>query len=391
MLLRLEQLNAIDPDAIWWEITPADIERATPNPQLYANPTGVDNALMSQLCMDKFQTWLTEQQIPHRVSSTAIESATIWDTVIGSAIKIGETRVILIPSDTIDRAELRVPQEWVDLPNWVGDYYLGIQVDLESNFMNIWGFTSHKSLKEKGRYDEIDRSYSLNGDRLVGDLNLLWVAEELDLAPRNIVDELSISLDRALELIKGLSKPSAYSPRLAIDFGEWGAILNNLNLRSQLYQTRLQSIAISQAPAPSFSLVEWVRQEFNNALASGWENHQAVTVRSPSHNNTIERSKLINLQVNLEPETIILLVGVVPASIDKMRVFVRVHPAIGSRYLPAQLELSYLDESGVSLRTVTARTNDNYIQLPAYTCPIGMEFNVQVKLNHARSIERFVV
>jgi Protein of unknown function (DUF1822) len=379
MLLNLEQISEIDPKSIWLDITPDEI-------------TGTDHAQLNQLCLDKFQTWLTDRSIPHQPSFSADESAAISDVITGCAIELGKLRLILIPTENLDRSELRVPQEWADLSNWAGDYYLGVQIDLDAQMMNIWGFVSHQTLKDRGRYSEQDRTYSLDSDLLVNNLDLLWIAEELALAPRSIVPELpALSIERALELIQILSQPSPYSPRLVLDFAEWGAIVNNPTLRSQLYQTRIGRNVIVQTPAPTFRLVDWLQQEFTNALASGWESYRSVAVMSPAHNRTIERAKLIDLQVDIDCKTVVLLVGIIPEDGDRVRVIVRVHPAIGSRYLPPQLQLSYVDMEGNSLRTVTARTNDDYIQLPAYTCPIGMEFHLQLQLQNARSIERFIV
>ncbi len=391
MLFNLEQIKAIDPSSIWLEISDDEIDRSTPNPQLYANPAGTNNARLNQLCSNKVRAWLDRQGIIHHLSFNEDRLPEIWDVVTGCAIEIGKHRLILIPSEDIDRSELRVPQEWIDLPNWAGDYYISIQIDLDANLMSIWGFTSHRSIKEKGRYSARDRTYSLDGDSLISDLDLLWMAEELDLEPKDIVEELpTISLEHALEIMQVASTPSPYSPRLAVDFAEWGAILNNPTLRSEFYLKRLQRAAIAQAPAPRFSLIDWLDREFN-VVASGWQSSQSIGVLSPEHNNTIERGKVINLQVDLQRETVILLVGVVPEGADRMRVAVRVHPAIGSRYLPPQLQLSYIDMDGANLRTVTARANDNYIQLPGYTCAVGMEFNIQLQLYSARSIERFIV
>jgi Protein of unknown function (DUF1822) len=392
MLLNLEQAQAIDPKSIWLEISADDLVRAEPNPQLYTNYTGINNARIDRLCLDKFQAWLDEREISHHPSFNDTEVVIIGDVVIGCAIEVGKRRLILIASESLDRDELRVPQEWVDLPNFVGDYYLAIQVDLDTKLINIWGFASHQILKERGQYSARDRSYSLASDALANNLDIVWLADELGLASRISVNDLTtLSLERALELIKILSKPSAYSPRFAVNFDEWGAILDNPTLRSQLYQTRLQRAEIDRAKAPSFSLVDWVQREFTNAIVSGWEqsNLQPIVLMSPS--NTIERSKLIDLQIALQRETVILLIGIIPDGVDRLRVIVQVHPAIGNRYLPAQLQLSYVDLDGVSLHTVTARTNDNYIQLPGYTCPVGMEFNIQLQLHTARSIERFIV
>lgn len=397
MLFTLEQLKAIDPQTLWLEISPADLDRANPNSQLYTNPTGINNALLSQLCLDKFQAWLSDREINSCVSLAVDESPQIWDVVIGGAIEIDRMRIILIPTNLLDRDELRVPQEWVDLPNWLGDYYLGVQVDVESGLMNVWGFTSHRSLKQRGRYSSLDRSYSLDSDFLVPDLDLLWLATELDLVERTTVSELpSITLETALTSIQLLSNPSPYSPRLLLDFEAWGAILNNQNLRSQLYQTRLSKMAIERAPAP-LQLGAWLQREFTNAIANGWQDYQPVPTLSPNQASlhgrgyANERSKLVNLQIDLQQHTVVLLIGIIPESSDRIRVLVRVHPAIGDRHLPPQLQLSYLDEQGVGLRTVIARTNDDFIQLPAFTCPTGMEFNIQLQLGSARSIERFVV
>ena len=152
MLLNLDHLRSIESETIWLELTPAEIALAQPNPQLYANQTGLTNAELNQLCLTKFQAWLVEQEISFTMSFTPDELTKVWDVVTGCAIEIGKTRLILIPTYNLDRDELTIPQEWIDLPNWVGDYYLGIQIDLEAGAMNIWGFASHQLIKNRGEY-----------------------------------------------------------------------------------------------------------------------------------------------------------------------------------------------------------------------------------------------
>lgn len=390
-MLNIETLQEIESDSLWLEITPADIELARPNPQLCSNPTSLNNAHLNQLCITKFREWLVDREIEHGLGVAADELTTIWDVVTGSAVKFRKTRLILIPTENLDRDELRVPQEWVDLPNWVGDYYVGVQIDLEAGAMNVWGFASHRSLRENGEYNHGDRTYSLDSGRLVTNLEILLMSAELALNERSSVAELPTrSLDSVLDAIEQLSIPSAYSPRLDLDFVEWGTILNNPNLRSQLHQTRLQRAEIDRIPAPSFRLVDWVRQEFTNTIANGWQSWQPAQgiVRSTE---TVERAKLIDLQIELRQATVVLLVGLIAESSERMRVIVQVHPTAPAQCLPPQLQLSYLDESGLSLRQVTARANDRLIQLPPYTCAIGTEFNLQLKLNDSRVIERFVV
>jgi hypothetical protein len=390
MSINIENIQSLEPQKIWLRIDSEDIDLARPDPNIYSSFTGLTNAELNQLCLNKFRSWLDETEIVHTASFTNEELTTIWDVVTGCAIEVGKTRLILIPSEDLDRDELRIPQEWVDLPNWLGDYYLGVQIDREAGTMNIWGFTSHNSIEQRGKYNHRDRTYSLDGNLLVTNLEILWLAQELGSNERSIVPELpALDLDSALVLIRELSIPSPYSPRLKSSFLQWGGLLNNANLRSQLYQTRLQKAIIDRTPTPSFCLSDWLNKEFTNALAGGWQPYQPALGKTLNP-NTIERAKLINLQLDLHQENLVLLICVVPENRERMRVLVQVHPGVSSRCLPPQLQLSYVDEDGLGLRTVTARNNDDCIQLPTYTCPIGMEFNIQLKLYEARVIERFI-
>ena len=389
-MFNLEQIVQIDRETLWLEITDTDLQIAEPSPQLYSNRTGLNHARSNRLCLHKFSSWLTASEIDYTPSFSKLEMSPLWDVVNGCAIEVGKTRLILIPTDTLDRDEFRVPQEWVDLPNLQGDYYLAVQIDLDARGMNIWGFTSHRTLKQQGEYTARDRTYSLPSERLVTNLDILWMAQALNLNEIVATPELpELSLDRTLELIQQLSPPSPYSPRTKVEFSQWGSILNNPNLRTQLYQTRLQQAILILTPAPTFSLSDWLQGEFNNAIASGWGNYyQPIIARS---NHTVDRSKLINLQLNLRRETVVLLIGIIPEDNDRVRVLVRVHPGGGSTCLPPQLQLSYVDEHGAILRTVTARNNDLLIQLPPFICSIGMEFNLQLLLNNDRVIERFTI
>ncbi len=389
-MLNLEQIAQIERETVWLEITDTDLQSAEPSPQLYSNRTGLNHARSNRLCLHKFGAWLTELGIDYTPSFSELEFCPLWDVVNGCAISVGKIRLILIPTNTLDRDEIRVPQEWVDLPNLQGDYYLAVQIDLDLKGMNIWGFTSHRTLKQQGEYTASDRTYSLPSERLVADLDILWMAQELNLNEVVATPELpALNLDRALELIQQLSTPSPHSPRTKVEFAQWGSIINNPNLRTQLYHTRRQQAVLAQTPAPSFSLSDWLQSKFSNATISGWGNYyQPAIVKS---NGTVDRSKLINLQLELQRRSVVLLVGIVAQPDGEVRVLVQIHPGSGEQIIPPQLQLSYLDENGSALRTVVARTNDDYIQLPSFTCSIGTEFSIQLQLNSCLTIERFIV
>ncbi len=387
-MLNLEQIRQIDRETLWLEITDTDLQISEPLPQLCANITGVNYARSNRLCLHKFGAWLTDAEIEYTPSFPDLEMYPLWDVMNGCAIEIGKTRIILIPTDALDRDEIRVPQEWVDLPNLQGDYYLAVQIDLDRKLMNIWGFTSHRTLKQRGEYTNSDRTYSLPSELLVANLDILWMAQELNLNEIVATPELpDLSLDRALELIQQLSTPSLYSPRTKVDFSASGSQINNHNLRAQLYRNRVQQAALARTPAPQFRLLDWLRGEFINA--DGWGSYyQPEIVKS---NHLVERSKLIDLQLDLQHHRVVLLVGIIARSDRELRVLVQIHPGSGERIIPPQLQLSYLDENGANLRTVVARSNDDLIQLPPFVCSIDTEFSVQIQLNNFLTIERFVV
>lgn len=391
MLDNLDRVRAIDPTTIWWEIAAAEVEEANSLASLYSNATGVRQGMLNSLCWRKFAAWLAAAEIDCHLSAVG-ELAVGWEMVSGTPVDVGRNRLVLLPTENLDRDELRIPREWVDLPDLQGDYFLAVQVDLDRRWMNIWGFISHRSVKAKGIYQPHDRSYLVDSDLLIADLDVLWMARELGLEERMPIPSLpSLDLDVAVDLIKKLSVPSPYSPRYTLDWQQWGAIFGNPSLRQQLYRQRLQMAAIAKAPMPSFRLGDWLRRGVESFSAGDWQDVRVLSVQSPSSNNTIERAKSIDLQVDLQRETVVLLVGIVPQSDDRLRISIRVHPVAGSPYLPPRLHLSYVDENGAILQTVKSRSHDNFIQLPAFTCPIAEVFSVQLELDRAKTIERFML
>jgi Protein of unknown function (DUF1822) len=398
---------------IWRTFSPPE---ASSN-SAFSNPTAQYHAELNQICLQQIQAWLTEIGVSSEPTFTPTQIASIWDVVNGCALTINNCRLILIPSDQLDRDELRVPQEWVDIPAWLGDYYLAVQIDLETNSMNIWGFISHRTLRETGTYNVLDRTYSIDSDFLIADLDILWMTEFLELQEITTVPALpNLALDRSQSLISQLSHYSPYSPRLDIDFNTWAALLSNNNLREQLYQRRLQVVKIQSNPTPPLNLSNWLKQEFSQALIQGWGIANDImsspvdilrsagntiyrsvdTIRSEDNmavrNSTIERAKLINLQYQLQETNVVMLIALQPQNTsDLVTVSVQIHTAPGTLTLPPQLKLSYITDEGEELQAVIARSQDSIILLPKFTCDLGTTFNLQLQLNGASQIEKFVV
>ncbi len=380
-------------ETIWLAINESD----SPQPSTpYSNTTAQHNAQLNQLCLQKTQAWLTEIGVVSSPAFAPEQMASIWELVNGSALNIGNRRLILIPTDQLDREELRVPQEWVDIPTWMGDYYLAVQIDLESHSMNIWGYSSHRTLRETGSYSQLDRTYSIASDFMVANLDILWMAQILDLQEITTVPPISsLALDRSQSAIDQLSHPSPYSPRLNLDFGTWAAILSNNNLREHLYQRRLQVANLQNNPNPTLNLGHWIQEEFGQAIAQGWEMVNNVMGRefAPIRSRgdiSIERAKLINLQYQLQETTVVMLVGLTPRDATTVEILVEISAAPGKVTLPPQLKLSYIDDAGEELQAVISRSQDLQIQLPRFTCDVGTAFNLQLQLDGISQIEKFI-
>ncbi len=384
----------LESTAVWLSI--ADRDLPTILERTYSNLTARQNAELNQLCLAKTQAWLTEIGIESTPTFTPTQQASIWDVVNGCALTVGNRRLILIPSDKLDREELIVPQEWVDIPEWMGDYYLAIQIDLDDLTMNIWGYTSHRTLRETGSYHQIDRTYRISSDFLIAELDLLWMAQLLDLQEITTVPPIpTLVADRSTSAIDRLSQPSPYSPRLDLDFHTWAAILSNNHLREHLYHRRLQVANLQANLTPAISLTQWLQQEFSQALAQGWEfvdniMHKGELAVVRGGEMSMERAKLINLQYQLDRTSVVMLIGVSPQGTTDVIVTVQIHAAPGIPTLPPQLKLSYITDEGEELQSVISRSQDFQIQLPTFTCDVGTTFNIQLQLDGVSQIEKFV-
>jgi hypothetical protein len=232
-----------EPTQVWLELAREELTRAWQQSQSFVWPNCRWNAYLNQLTLSAVLPWVQEEYAPAAKpwpSRAALLS--FWQAVTGTAIELDNARLVFVPTDTIDLSELRVPQEWVDIPSWAGDYYIAAQVNPDEGGVLLWGYTTHEHLKTAGIYDSRDRTYCLPSDELILDLNVLWVARQLcpqettraALAPLPILPQ-----KQAENLLVRLGNPDIAEPRLAVPFELWGALLEHGGTRQQLYERRL--------------------------------------------------------------------------------------------------------------------------------------------------------
>jgi hypothetical protein len=272
--LTLEQRIAIAPQSTWLTFSDAEQnavwQQVTANS--YTNENARDQAYQNLLCLRVFRQWLSEavdselQSVSPLLPETAIAST--LDIVNGIALAWGKVTITLVPSCASVLEELRVPQEWVDIPSWATHYYIGVQIDLESQWLCILGYAPHAKILQ-GNYDPIDRTYSLAQDELIQDLNVLLSSQFIATPAQPIVSPLPLlSESTATQYIKQLSSVTAYSPRLDLPFTAWAAIAAHPDWRQRLHQQR--------SPSPMIRLSKWAQGIFE----TGWRSARELAAPS---------------------------------------------------------------------------------------------------------------
>jgi len=235
----------------------------------FSHPSAEYQAYLNELCLNAVLPWLQEDFTPQaKVWPTTTALSSFWELVNGTAITVDATRFILVPSESIDLSELRVPQEWVDLPSWIGDYYLAVQVEAEAGFVRVWGYCTHTQLKNQGNYDAGDRTYTLDATEIITDISVLAVAREFCTAEptRITVAEIpTLPQTQAQNLIDRLGKSEVVTPRLAIPFQLWGGLIEHGGWRQNLYEKRI-------GLPEQRSVLQWLQSGVSQlAEAIGWE------------------------------------------------------------------------------------------------------------------------
>lgn len=369
------------------------------------------NHYLNQLTLATVLPWL-EDQGSEQVQSTrqtqsqilpSPETATQrWQWVTGTAVAMGDQRLIVIPTDSLDASEFKVPQEWVDIPAWKGDYYLMVQLNPEAGQLQLRGYISHRQLKQ-GFYNERDRTYTVAEEALVQDVDLLWVMAELEYEAERqaeLTPIVGLSQHQANSLIQQLAQQlqeaSAASlqrsPRLALPFQAWASILSEpqfLNL--------LQDAIPSASNSASFSaqLSRWFEGKFEAAwqpleqltspqLAWGW---RGMTAQSISRGKSVALDGIataLSLWTNVTEE----MDGKVKILVQ-LRHQSRSSDGLGVNPLPSGIEVRLLSPAGEAVQVVTAKEQDDYIQLKRFKVLAGQAFTVEVRLGNQTVREQF--
>ncbi|WP_041740783.1 DUF1822 family protein [Calothrix sp. PCC 6303] len=411
MTFQLNELEEIYPENLWLTLSPEQKQDAWKKTfqQFDINHPNSWQIFINCLCQNEFLKWLKCDPDFQQDLNTFPEyqDANFWGFVNGSIITIGETKLVIVPTEKSHPMKIEIPQEWVDIPKFTPHYYLAMQVNLEDSWLRVWGYATHQQIANQAEYNKINKTYCLDREELVSDLNIMWVAREL--CPQQMFNNKlgtkvsNVSNIRSSEvLLKNLSCKNVVSPRLYADFQEWEILISSDNLRNQLYQRRCENFSEHQKQLSLHQVVSF-SQWVENRFTAGWQNVDALlnlqkkTVVSQFRSDIalnksrVKGAKLIDLGMQLGKQSVVLLVGISPEIDDRISIRVQLYPADEESYLPASMRLALLSQSGMLLQEVISRSHDSYVQLKRFKFPLGKSFSIQMVLGDVNIKEDFIL
>ena len=166
---------------------------------------------------------------------------------------------------------------------------------------------------------------------------------------------------------------------------------------NQIRQIPVTPAATASPDKPPINLRQWL----DGAFETGWQtledllginNQELVLVRSKTQfKPDIKRAKLIDLGMQLGEQAVALPIAVTLNGDKTLNVLVQAYPGQEQTYLPSNLKLMMLSETGETLQEVCSRDQDNYIQLRHFKGQAGDRFSIQVALGNVSVTEDFVL
>jgi hypothetical protein len=376
-------LFCVPPTQLWLDVSVEIQNQSWQQSQSFTSPNGRWNAFLNQVCLSTFLPWLQTEYAPEATVETPPQ---MWEIVNGFAIKLDTKRLILIPDKNLETEEFFVPQEWIDIPKLAGDYYLAVQVNPDGEWMRIWGYTTHEQLKNQSSYDPQERTYCLEANQMIEDLNVLWVVRQLypDEQTQAVIPALPILSTTQIENLKQrLASPTVTNPRLELPFEIWGALLESEDF--------LQ---------PQNSTVVNLRQWFDNILTNSWqtiesllgtETNLAFSFRQASDAvaESVQRVKLIDLPPSNGNQVLVLMLTLTAETDGRVGIKTQLYPSERNSYLPNNVRLELISGTGEVVQSVAAREEDNSIQLKRFRIPVNTRFIIQVAVDDFSFVEEF--
>ncbi len=243
------------------ELSQATREKAWQETATLTSETSRYRAYLNLLARENFINWL-ELILEKKITDNwqLKDNLNIWQFVNGSVIEIEESRIVLIPTETEDKSEIAVPQEWLTIPDWVGSYYVAVQVNIEESFISFWGYITYKELQSQGSLDMLNRTVDLEAEYLETDITLMIFDNEYGWETIPQVNPLSVLSTTEKEFFINQIK-TTLSPRLLLYFDKWLGFISDKEI---LYSLANHGEIIH--------LTTWLTEKIEPIFTQGWQN-----------------------------------------------------------------------------------------------------------------------
>jgi hypothetical protein len=179
---------------------------------------------------------------------------------------------------------------------------------------------------------------------------------------------------------------------------------NNNILKRRNYLTLETSSVSETTKTERVHLGQWLRaetEELVEEVKSGWlkleellsiQPRLAYGFRSTGKSDSVQRGKLYDLGIRFDNRLLALLVTLKQETNNTITAKVQMRPADNLDYLPPQLKLAALSESGEKITEAVSRDKDNIIQLvDLKEIESGEQFIIQITLDEFTIRENFLV
>ncbi|MEO1186645.1 MAG: DUF1822 family protein, partial [Cyanobacteria bacterium J06636_27] len=152
-----------------------------------------------------------------------------------------------------------------------------------------------------------------------------------------------------------------------------------------------------QQITPPIDLNEW----FENVLQQGWHSLESLLNNELTGNlnsyfqdaSRFQGEEIIKAvkRFEFENQSVLMFVALKQGVEEQITVRIRIYPDSKENCLPENLKLAILSDSGETLKEVTSRSIDNFIQLPSFRCSSQESFKIRLSSDNICFTESFFV
>ncbi|MFQ4144879.1 DUF1822 family protein [Chlorogloeopsis sp. ULAP02] len=345
-----QDLRLLLPETVWLEPEHFLLANQTSSQQT-TNASNSWQVYLNTLALLAFEVWLRDR-LPEQVVSVDISAI-----ATAGNLKVGEYKFCAFATENLLDEIVNIPQELIEQPQLAAHFYVLLEVLEEEEEVVIRGFLPYKKLVEMKSNLELP----------VSDGYYQLPLSFFDIEPNHLL----------------LYHRYVQASEFSVPVADTQVTQVSENLSKSLHLTTIK-------------LSQWLQ----GVIDEGWQiidslSNPELSLAFSTRNieQGAQRAKIIDFGIDLGSKKVVLLVNISPdisaSTQDKISVLAQLYPINGERFLPQNIKLFLLSKAGKNLQEVTARVQDNYIQLKPFKGEYGKRFSIQVSLGDISVKENF--